>query len=342
MSAPAHPDSDVTATEPARAAIHVAVAVITNAAGEVLVTLRPPHVHEGGRWEFPGGKVEPGEDVRRALAREIKEEVGLSIEDARPLIRLRHAYPARPVVLDVWRVTAWRGEARGREGQQLAWRDPHALDPADFPAANPPIITALRLPPLYLVTPEPVPPYSAFLARIESRLAAGIRLVQLRAKTLSAEEYRCLAAEAVALCRTHRARLLLNDAPELCLSLGADGIHLSSGRLLRLGTRPLPAELLVAASCHDRCQIGHAARVGADFIAVSPVQPTQSHPAAAPLGWDGLRTLLEPAAVPAYALGGLGLGDLVTAWRHGAQGVAAIRALWEADAAELQRSVAAD
>jgi 8-oxo-dGTP diphosphatase len=343
MSVPADTDNDISAAAPAGAVIHVAVAVITNAAGEVLVTLRPPHAHEGDRWEFPGGKVEHGEDVQQALVREIEEEVGLRIAGARPLIRLRHDYPTRSVLLDVWRVTAYRGEARGREGQRLAWRDPRTLNPADFPAANPPIITALRLPPLYLITPEPERPHAAFLSRIETLLAAGIRLVQLRAKTLAAEDYRCLAAEVIALCRQHGAQIVLNDEPELCLSLGADGVHLSSRRLLQLSARPLPVDRLVAASCHDRRQVGHARRIGADFIVVSPVQATRSHPAAQALGWDGLRAVLEPAVMPAYALGGLAPGDLVTAWRHGAQGVAAIRSLWETpDPAGLLRAYAAD
>jgi len=342
MSEPAVPDKPP-AVNLEGGVVHVAVAVITNPAGEVLVTRRPPHVHQGDRWEFPGGKVEPGEETRKALAREIEEEVGLRIEAARPLIRLRHDYPARSVLLDAWRVTAYRGVARGREGQQVAWRDPRTLDPAEFPAANPPIITALRLPPLYLITPEPEPPYAGFISRLESLLAAGIRLVQLRAKILSTEDFRYLAAEVIALCRTRGAQVLLNAEPELAIALNADGIHLGSGQLLRLTARPLPAALLVAASCHDRRQLQHAERIGADFVAASPVQATLSHPAARALGWDGLRSLAEPAVVPVYALGGLGPGDLGTAWRQGAQGVAAIRSLWEApDPAGLLRENTAD
>ncbi|MCC6303004.1 MAG: Nudix family hydrolase [Gammaproteobacteria bacterium] len=313
-----------------RAVLHVAVGVITNAAGEVLVSLRPNHVDQGGRWEFPGGKVEPGEDARRALAREIEEEVGLRVDAARPLIRLRHDYPARSVLLDVWRVTAWRGQAHGREGQRLDWRALRALDPADFPAANPPIITAARLPPLYLITPEPAPPYDGFLSRLEALLDAGISLVQLRAKSLGAEAFRSLAREAIASCRARGARILLNADPGLSLELGADGVHLSAARLASLSARPLPSGQWVAASCHDPRQIERAGRIGTDFIVVSPVRETRSHPGAHPLGWAGLHGLLEPAVVPAYALGGLGSADLGPAWEAGAQGVAAIRSLWEA------------
>lgn len=314
----------------ARAVVHVAVGVISNAVGEVLVSLRPSHVDQGGCWEFPGGKVEPGEDVRQALTREIEEEVGLRIESAHPLIRLRHEYPSRSVLLDVWRVGAWRGEAHGREGQRLAWRAPHMLDPADFPAANPPIITAARLPSLYLITPEPAPGRDGFLARLECLLDAGIRLVQLRAKSLGTADFRGLAREAIAVCRTRGAQILLNADPELSLSLDADGVHLSGERLARLSERPLPAGKWVAASCHDRHQIEQAGRLGVDFVVVSPVRRTPSHRDAHPLGWDGVRALLDPAVTPAYALGDLGPADLASAWEAGAQGVAAIRALWEA------------
>ncbi|MCC6207973.1 MAG: Nudix family hydrolase [Gammaproteobacteria bacterium] len=331
-----------TETAAARALVHVAVGVISNAAGEVLVSLRPSHVDQGGRWEFPGGKVEPGEGARQALVREIEEEVGLRIESAHPLIRLRHDYPSRSVLLDVWRVTSYRGQAHGREGQRLAWRQPQALDPADFPAANPPIITAARLPSLYLITPEPVPPYQGFLARLECLLDAGIRLVQLRATALGAEAFRSLARDVIAMCHARGAQTLLNADPDLSLSLGANGVHLSGERLARLSARPLAADQWVAASCHDRHQIEQAERVGVDFIVLSPVRETRSHPGARPLGWNGARELLDLAVMPAYALGGLGPADLESAWETGAQGVAAIRALWEMpELLDLIRSAAA-
>jgi 8-oxo-dGTP diphosphatase len=218
----------------------------------------------------------------------------------------------------------------------------HTLNPAEFPAANLPIITAIKLPPLYLITPEPAPPYADFLSRLETLLAAGIRLVQLRAKNLDAVEYRRLAAAVIALCRSRRAQVLLNADLELVHDLGADGVHLNSERLLRQSMRPLPAHRLVAASCHDLRQIEHARRIGADFIAVSPVRATLSHPAAQVLGWDGLHALADAAVVPVYALGGLAPGDLGMAWQHGAQGIAAIRSLWEAPhPAELLRAHAA-
>jgi len=123
--------------------IHVAVGILTNVAGEVLITRRPDHVHQGGLWEFPGGKVEEGEPVAAALSRELHEELGITVQAAEPWLRVRHDYPDQCVFLDVWRVVVWRGEPHGREGQPLTWVLPAGLETLAFPAADEPIITAL-------------------------------------------------------------------------------------------------------------------------------------------------------------------------------------------------------
>lgn len=304
---------------------HVAVAVVTNARGKVLISLRHAHAHQGGLWEFPGGKVEAGETVLQALRRELHEELGIDVRAARPLIRIPHHYPDKSVLLDVWRVTAYAGEAQGREGQPLQWVAPQRLPEFAFPAANRPIAAAVRLPDRYLITPEPG---ADFLARLDSAFAAGLRLVQLRAKRLSARDYAELARAVCARARPHAAEVLLNADPALVAEVGAAGVHLSAQRLRGLERRPLPAGVWVAASCHDADELAQAARIGCDFVVLGPVQPTASHPGTPPLGWAALRTLTETSALPVYALGGMTPADLDTAWQAGAQGIAAIRALW--------------
>ncbi len=124
--------------------LRVAVGVITNAAGEVLVARRHDHLHQGGLWEFPGGKVAAGESVQDALARELHEELDIHVEHAAPLLAIEHDYPDRSVRLEVWHVLAFSGTAHGREGQPLRWLPVTALDPAEFPAANAPIIAAVQ------------------------------------------------------------------------------------------------------------------------------------------------------------------------------------------------------
>ncbi len=310
-------------------AVHVAAAVIVDRGGRVLLARRAAQRHQGGLWEFPGGKVEPGETARATLTRELHEELGIDVVAARPLIRVRHAYPDKTVLLDVWRVNAFRGVAHGREGQPVEWVSTDELTARDFPAANGPIIRAARLPPVYLVTPEPQDE-EQFCARLDSALRAGVRLVQLRAKNLGPSAYQHLARRVIARCHAARARVLLNAPPRWVNELGADGVHLSSARLHGLSARPLGDDAWVAASCHDVAELRHAQRIGVDFVVAAPVLSTASHPAAPPLGWPALRALTEAAAMPVYALGGMSLDSVAEAFAQGAQGIAAISALWQA------------
>lgn len=124
--------------------LRVAVGIITDARGAILIARRPDHVHQGGLWEFPGGKVEAAETVETALRRELHEELGVVIQAAEPWLRVRHPYPEKTVVLEVWRVMAYRGEPHGREGQPLTWALPETLAHFAFPAADAPIIARLR------------------------------------------------------------------------------------------------------------------------------------------------------------------------------------------------------
>lgn len=126
--------------------IVVAVGVVTDDKGRILVTRRVADAHQGGLWEFPGGKVESDEGVLEALARELKEELGLTVEASEPLIRIEHDYGDKQVALDVHRVTQWRNEPRGLEGQPLAWLLPEALKTLDFPDANVAILECLLRP----------------------------------------------------------------------------------------------------------------------------------------------------------------------------------------------------
>ncbi|GGW94137.1 8-oxo-dGTP diphosphatase MutT [Alteromonas halophila] len=123
--------------------VHVAVGVILRD-GQTFVCLRGEHQHQGGKWEFPGGKVDEGETVAEALSRELAEEVGITVTGSEPLTVIRHAYPDKQVVLDVHKVTAFDGEPHGKEGQQSRWQTMDALKPDDFPAANREIIAALQ------------------------------------------------------------------------------------------------------------------------------------------------------------------------------------------------------
>jgi len=307
--------------------LHVAVAAIVNEQDEVLVSLRPDHVHQGGLWEFPGGKLEANETVQDALQREIHEELGIGIVRQRPLIQVPHHYPEQNVLLDVWKVESFTGQPHGREGQPVEWRAIEALRDADFPLANRPVIRALQLPEKYLITPEPA---DDFIAHLQVCLDNGIRLVQLRAKELDTQGYISLAQQAAARCHAVGAKLLLNADPGLVAQVNADGVHLDSRRLQQTDRRPLSEGLLVAASCHTREELDRAQQIGADFALLSPVLPTASHPGTPALGWEAFADCVAQVALPVYALGGMQPAHCAAAITNGAQGIAAIRALWDA------------
>lgn len=307
--------------------VHVAAAVICNDQGQVLIAKRPLEKHQGGLWEFPGGKVEADENVLAALKRELLEEIGIDVEQARPLIRVHHQYSDKSVLLDVWRVDGFNGEAHGREGQPVEWCEIDVLSDRKFPAANLPIIVAAQLPECYLITPTP-DDTDEFLVNLEVALQQGVRLVQLRAKGMVAEEYKALAKQVVECCHAHGAKLLLNGEPEWVSEVGADGVQLSSGKLRSLDKRPLAKELLVAASCHTKEELQQALKLDADFALLSPIKWTKSHPDTEPLGWDEMRRLVDEMPIPVYALGGVSHADLDDAFAAGGQGIAAIRSLW--------------
>jgi 8-oxo-dGTP diphosphatase len=313
-----------------RTQIHVMAGAILDGQGRVLVTRRPDHVHQGGLWEFPGGKLEPGETPEQGLARELREELGIAVLASRPLIRIHHDYGDRHILLDVRRVEAHAGVPRGREGQPLAWLEPESTDPARFPAADRPIITALRLPQRLLITgPDPRDP-EALLSRLRAALQGGVRLVQLRAHALTDLAYLELAAGAYAICTAAGARLLLNRDPAVVADSPRHGLHLGARALMALDRRPGRPGELIGASCHGPAELVRAAALGLDYALLSPVKATATHPGARPLGWERFAAWVDPIPLPVFALGGLTPADLPEAIRHGAQGIAAIRGLWPA------------
>lgn len=309
--------------------IHVVAGVLRDEAGRVLLAQRPPGKHLAGLWEFPGGKCDDGELPIDALARELREEIGVIVESARPLIDVPYAYPEKRIVLSVWQVAAYSGDAHAREGQRLAWVAIGDLDRIEMPPADRPVATALRLPSRYLITPSLRPDETDALERgIERACRKGVRLIQLRLPGWPRERLARAARSARNLCRDYGSELLLNADWELAGVLGLDGVHLPSAAAAALRERPLPRDRWVGVSCHDAEQLAHAATIGADFATLSPIFETPSHASATPLGWEGFAELAATSALPIYALGGLENDDLDAAHASGAQGIAAIRALW--------------
>ncbi len=188
------------------------------------------------------------------------------------------------------------------------------------------------LPERYLITGSDPTQRESFLTRLEQALESGLQLIQLRAPELPELEIEGLAVAAQELCRTTGARLLINGAPSMAQRVGCAGVHINSRRLMELTERPpLSAEYLVAASCHNLEELAHAEALGLDFVVLSPVLPTPSHPAVTPIGWDRFAALAAAVSLPVYALGGMREELLPQAKDHGAQGIAGISGLWPTD-----------
>ncbi|MDG2472756.1 MAG: 8-oxo-dGTP diphosphatase MutT [Pseudomonadales bacterium] len=115
--------------------IHVAVGLVLDN-DRVFVAQRDQNAHQGGLWEFPGGKVDAGETVETALSRELNEELGIFVEYAEPVMQIKHEYKEKVVLLDVWQIIRYQGEPSGCEGQPVKWLTVNALKAEQFPAAN--------------------------------------------------------------------------------------------------------------------------------------------------------------------------------------------------------------
>jgi len=295
-------------------------------APEFLLARRPEGKPYAGYWEFPGGKVEPGETPLMALQRELQEELGVTVDGAWPWLCREFSYPHATVRLRFFRVASWQGDIAPLEHSGLAWlKVGAALSVAPILPANGPILSALALPPVYVLSNVAENGLEGELARLEKGLAAGLRLVQVRDKTLPASAREPFARAVLARARAYdEVRVLINDSPALAATVGADGVHLSSAQLWRIERRP--DFLLVAASCHTAADLARAADLALDFVVLGPLQPTASHPGAAGLGWRQFARLVAVSPLPVYALGGLRAEMLDTACRHGGHGVALMRA----------------
>ena len=316
--------------------ISVAAGLIINKRGEYLLAQRPRGKAHEGLWEFPGGKIEAGEDAAAALARELKEELDLELLSSTPHAVYTHVYAQEELALTltVLRVTDWRGVPLGLEGQAHRWVSPARIHRLQMPAADRPIALELGLPDRLLITPEPPTPHAGSGARrvwlnaLEQSLLSGHKLVLLRIKQSPLIEQHAIAALARDIAKQHGAEIMLQDDAELCEQWRFGGVSLTSKALVRRKKRQLPAELWLSASCHSPAQLALAGAIGCDFATLSPVLATPSHPGAPSLGWPRVAEYLSAQTMPVFALGGLQSSDLALAKAAGAWGIAGISAFW--------------
>jgi 8-oxo-dGTP diphosphatase len=319
---------EATAAAHGRTRIEVVAAVIVNPRGEFLLAQRPAGKVYAGYWEFPGGKVEPGEDAVTALKRELHEELGIDATLAYPWLTREFDYPHAAVRLRFFRVLKWSGELHGRERQEFTWQSIRAIAVAPLLPANGPILRALELPGVYGITCAGEVGRDAFTARLRQSVQNGLRLIQVREKHMADDDLRNFAAEVVALARPYGARVLVNGAAEIAAQSGADGVHLTAPHLMAAARRP--ACDWCGASCHNAAELERARELGVDFVVLGPVAATPSHPHANVLGWPRFAQLIRAYPLPVFALGGMQVDDLDQAWRSGAHGAGMLRGAWTA------------
>ncbi len=313
---------------------HVAVAILQrkneSEQSQFLLASRPQGKGWAGWWEFPGGKIEDGESPEHALTRELAEELGIKPTITQQWLTRQYDYPAlsqdghdapaKTVLLHFYFVSAWQGEISPREGQHLSWQSANNITVEPILPANAPIMKALALPPVYAISNIAEMGENAYLDALQAALNKGLRLVQIREKHLTKDEFVRIAAHIIVLAKPYNATVLISQDIALARDLGAQGVHLPSQNLLLLKTKP--AGLIVAASCHNEVELAHAEMLGLDLAVLSPVKSTQSHPEVDALGWQKFNELAQKTTLPVYALGGMTLTDLPIALSYGARGIA--------------------
>ena len=309
--------------------IEVAAAVIFNERGEFLLAQRPAGKPYAGFWEFPGGKVEPGENPAQALRRELHEELGIDVTTLYPWLTRDFDYTHAAVRLRFFRVLKWSGILHGRESQAFSWHCVDKITVAPVLPANGPILRALQLPAVYGITNAAQVGRQQQLDRIDSALERGLRLIQVREKGLAPPALHDFCADVVRHARRYGARVMLNGPSEIAAAANADGVHMTTATLM--SARARPAGSWCAASCHDARELLQARKIDVDFVVLGPVLPTPSHSDAPALGWEKCEQLIRDYPLPVFLLGGLREQDLTEAWRRGAHGIAMLRGAWAED-----------
>lgn len=307
-----------------RKVTEVAAAVIERPDGLFLLACRPEGKPYPGYWEFPGGKIEPGESPREALVRELKEELGIEAREASPWITRMYVYTHATVRLHFFRVTAWDGVPQSLEGQAIAWQHPLKPDVTPMLPANGPVLAALALPAVMVVSDAQASP-ETWAIGLATLVARERVLIQLREKSLGQAAIGALLARVRSIADPATCPVIVNSD---CGRFAGAGAHLTSGALRSATARPDGP--LVGASCHTAEELALAAALGLDYALLGHVKPTASHPGAEPLGWDAFEVLCRDQPMPIYAIGGLTRADLAEAKRRGAHGVALRSAAFDA------------
>ena len=300
--------------------IEVVVGVIHNDSKEIFISRRKKNQFMSGYWELPGGKVENNEDLSSALKRELFEEIGIKIEKYNLIQTIQQEYPKRIINLSVYVIEKYSGTPVGKEGQDFSWSSIEKIEEYELLPTMLKIINRLSLPNSYWITPDNHNSNSVF-EECNQRLSEGVKIIQLRSKSQLDKAY---IDNFNKLCQLNQAKLVLN-MPHIDFDEPCDGWHLTSTELMTTSTREFPDDKLFGASAHNLIEAKHAEKISVDYISLSPINETPSHPQTQILGWEKASEIIIQCKVPIYLLGGMDKDSMDKALSIGAQGIAGIR-----------------
>lgn len=304
--------------------IDVAVAVVFNAAGQVLWGCRPEGKPYAGYWEFPGGKVESDETVWQALVRELKEELDITALEGGPWFRIEHDYEHANVRLHLYRVWHFEGTPKSLEQQPFTWASLDSSDLSPILPATEPLLPKLAQPMVMALSN-----YEAGFEACAERLERGLNAtklpvyVQFREKTLSGDALIQAFEHCYGLCQKTGQAMLLNSDTWVNLREHLDALpcplHLTQAHLLSGQFQDLQC---AGASVHDAGSLRIAFDRGLSYAVLGAVKQTTSHPEQSGLGWERFLEITQAARLPVFAIGGLAGYDISDARLHGAHGIA--------------------
>ena len=305
---------------PKKTSIKVVVGIMHNSNNKIFIAKRKKNQFMSGYWELPGGKVEPSENNVSAIKRELFEETGVIVKDCKLVQKIQHIYPEKTINLSVYSIDDYLGDPIGFEGQETTWSSINEFKNFKLLPTMWRIIHKISLPKYYWITPDKHQSDSV-INECKKRLSNGIKIIQLRSKTSLDSAY---IEKIFKLCKENQAKLILNT-PNKAFNEPCDGWHLTSFELMSLKERPISEDKIFGASTHNIDEALQAKNISADYISLSPIEVTLTHPNAKPLGWENASGIIEQCNLPVFLLGGMDKELAEKAFSIGAHGVAGIR-----------------
>jgi len=303
--------------------IKAVVGVLHNSKGQLLIAKRQDHQFMPGFWELPGGKIKNGESLEQAMTRELNEELNIQVIKLSIRQSMCHQYKDRMVELNIYNIDEYKNSPIGAEGQEINWVNIDKLTNYELLPTMKAFYNSVVLPNKYWITPSSNHQSDEWINKFEQKLISDITLIQLRSKTpLDVSFVKSLHHQ----CQQNNVKLLLNTPNKTFDESYCDGWHITTNEMFKLDSRPCADDKLLGASTHNLEEALTAQKLGADFVVISPVQATQTHPDTIPIGWDTAQEVVNKLNIPVYFLGGMTLNDLDKALKLGAQGIAGVSA----------------